>query len=192
MNQINKLMLNANYFILFDLPVTYELNSKKLRAAYTNLQSQYHPDRFVACSEAERNDALRASSYLNQANETLKSCAKRASYLLELEGIMVSNHANLCNDTSFLMGQMMLREKLESVLTHDAPDGLIEEVQESALQLQIQVSGDFCKAYDQLKTLSSINQNKSLLSQAQDSVLKLRFIEKLFDEVDVIQVKLLD
>ena len=192
MNQINKPALNSNYFVLFGLPETYELNSKKLRVAYTALQSQYHPDRFATSTNAEKNEALQASSYLNHAIETLKSSAKRSTYLLELKGISVPDHANLCNDTEFLMEQLHLRERLESAFNSEAPEDLIDEVQEAASQLQIQEGREFCRAYGQLQSLSSFDKDESLLSSARDSVLKLRFLEKLFDEVEALQVRLLD
>lgn len=192
MNQINKSALNANYFILFGLPEVYEVDSKKLRMAYTALQSQYHPDRFATSATAEKNEALQASSYLNHAIETLKSPAKRATYLLELKGISISEHANLCGDTDFLMEQLHLRELLESALNSEVPEDLIDKVQDTALQLQNQEGRKFCWAYGQLQPLSSFDKDESLLSSTRDSVLKLRFLEKLFDEVEALQVRLLD
>ena len=56
-----------NYFELFDLPVSLNVDKSKLAKKYFELQKKYHPDYFTQATEAEQEEALEKSSAVNKA-----------------------------------------------------------------------------------------------------------------------------
>ena len=191
-SEIDFKQLNANYFELFNLPPSFEVNKKDLRSHYKTVMSKCHPDRFVSNSEADKNAALAATSHVTQAYNILKSPPKRAAYLLELLGLFVNSNANLSSDPLFLLDQLELRERLENVPLSENPDSLLQTVIGEAKSLQSEQGQLFSVLYEQLQTLRQSEDQEKLLQNAQDSILKLRFLEKLFEEISALQHKLLD
>jgi molecular chaperone HscB len=184
--------LSANYFELLNFPVAFDIDKKALRNRYKALLSVCHPDRFVSKSKAEESVAVLATAHVTQAFNTLKSPPKRAAYLLELLGCAVNFNANLSTDPHFLMEQLELRESLETVSQGDESDLQIQTLIAQAASLESKEGEAFQSLYKQLCSFSEAENRESLFQKAQDSVLKLRFLEKLFDEIDALQHKLLD
>jgi molecular chaperone HscB len=53
-----------NYFELFDLPMSFEIDVDLLNKKYIALQKQFHPDYFTQADETEQQDVLEKSSLL--------------------------------------------------------------------------------------------------------------------------------
>src|SRR3990167_7950003 len=79
--------LKKNYFELFCLPVTYQVDLELLSQRYRALLQQVHPDRFVNASPQEQRLAVQYTGLVNDALDTLKSPIKRSAYLLKIHGI---------------------------------------------------------------------------------------------------------
>ena len=126
-------MLSAadkNYFDLFGLPVTFDLDVGGLSARYRELAREAHPDRFAGGSDFERRLAMQMTTLVNEAFRVLKNPISRASYLLELKGARAAYAATV--DPAFLVEQMELRERLESVRgERDGLDALARDVREA-------------------------------------------------------------
>lgn len=192
LNNIDIKSLSANYFELLKLPAAFDIDKKVLRKNYKALMSICHPDRFVAKSDTEKRAAILATAHVTEAFNTLKSPPKRASYLLELLGCAVNFNANLSADPQFLMEQLELRESLEKLVSSEDSDAQIQVLMDHASRLQSKEGESFQAFYEQLSALSQAERRESLFQNAHDSVLKLRFLEKLFEEIDALQHKLLD
>ena len=104
--------INKNYFQLFNVSESCELDLDFLSGKYRELQSEVHPDRFANADEQAKLLAVQNSSYLNEAYDTLKSPLKRAGYLLTLhqQDIEHVNQSDLSMD--LLLEQIQLRETL--------------------------------------------------------------------------------
>ena len=98
-------------FEILGLPATFAMDLPALEKAYFAAQRATHPDRFIGKPEAERVEAVRRSTLVNDAYETLKNPLTRAEHLLELQGM-----APLADDTkvppTILMEMMELRERV--------------------------------------------------------------------------------
>lgn len=79
-------MGNPCHYALFDLQPEFDLDLNDLSERYRNLARQVHPDRFADAGESEQRQALERSANLNEAYQTLKAPARRARYLLSLQG----------------------------------------------------------------------------------------------------------
>ena len=73
-----------NFFDLFDLPVSVDVNIDKLEINYKKLQKGLHPDNFVNATSVEQTSALRISSQVNDGYKILKNIETRIEYILTI------------------------------------------------------------------------------------------------------------
>jgi molecular chaperone HscB len=120
--------LDANDFVLFDVPVRYVQDRAVLDARWKALQMQVHPDRFASQGAAAQRVAMTWAIRVNEAYQRLKAPQARAAYLCELHGQSLGEQANTAMPTAFLMQQMAWREALDEAHTVAALQALADEV----------------------------------------------------------------
>jgi molecular chaperone HscB len=168
-----------NYFALFQLPQQFELDMAQLDSQYRKLQAEVHPDKFVSASPAERMQSMQMATLVNEAYQTLKQPTARARYLLQLKGIATDEENNTAMPTDFLMAQMEWREAIDDAkFSKDIPalDALLKDMRTQAKALQLQVA----------------NEIETTPTQAALTVRKLRFIDKVSEDVNQLIAQLED
>lgn len=100
-----------NYFELFDLPVSIQINKATLAQKYIELQKKYHPDFFAKANEQEQEEALEMSSQLNKALKVLKDQDQTIKYVLQLKQLLEEEEKYQL-PPDFLMEMMELNEEL--------------------------------------------------------------------------------
>lgn len=173
-----------NYFQLFDLPASFELDLTELGSRYLALQRQFHPDNYAAASNRDRLMSVQQTANINDAYHSLKHPLLRAEHLLALRGLKISHEQRSFTDPVFLMQQMELREQLEEVHCSDDPDEAIMAVEQ---QLQQQRKVLFRQLAAALEA-NTAEQNQ----QAAELVRKLKFFFKLQHELELIEQQLQD
>lgn len=131
-----------DYFALFSLEPSFEVDLKRLGERYRELAKEVHPDRFVQAGDAERRQALERSATLNDAYNTLKDTTSRALYLLRLLGEEIPQEATV-QDTEFLFQQMQWREELEelqALADLNAVDEFVRRIKQDRNQLDQEFS----------------------------------------------------
>lgn len=164
--------MSLNYFEMFDLHPTFNIEVQILESNYRHIQSEVHPDRFVTAPAAEKLKSMQLATLANEAYLTLKNPASRARYLLELQGITAISETNNAMPTEFLMQQMEWREILEDATTAkniESLEGLLIEIQIEAKSLQ----SSLVKLLDEEKDYTT----------ATDATRKLIFIEKVCSDI---------
>jgi len=104
-----------NYFELFDLKKSFNVDENALLRAYQREISRFHPDKFSTCSESEQLQALQNTALINSAYSALKSPLNRAEYILNMEGINPFDEMDTSMNSNFLLSQIELREDLEFI-----------------------------------------------------------------------------
>lgn len=74
------------HFALLGFPVTLKIDVAELQKRFHELSKQVHPDKFVLKTPKEQSLAMRWSTRLNRAYQTLKDYDARANYVLTLYG----------------------------------------------------------------------------------------------------------
>ncbi|WP_127960207.1 co-chaperone HscB [Serratia microhaemolytica] len=174
-----------NYFTLFALPQCYQLDISNMTLRYQELQRQYHPDRVASQPERQRLIALQQAATINEAYQTLKHPLRRAEYLLLLQGIDIRNEQQTLRDSAFLMQQLELREELDTI-EHQAIRNSADALQ--ALATFTARVEKLLLSYRQ-QMVTQLDQQQ--WSQAADSVRKLRFLDKLQQQQEQLEEKLL-
>lgn len=107
----NQYLCTMNYFELFELPVTIQIDKTKLAQKFFELQKKYHPDFFANGTEYEQEQALEISSQLNKALKVLKNEDQTIKYILQLKGLLEEEEKYQL-PPAFLMEMMELNEEL--------------------------------------------------------------------------------
>tara|TARA_B100001093_G_scaffold423154_1_gene415961 strand:- start:598 stop:1125 length:528 start_codon:yes stop_codon:yes gene_type:complete len=106
-------LFGKNYFEIFDVPQAYDVDQKGLLKRYLDLQRKFHPDRYIASSDAENRMNMQWVAEINLAFETLSDDLQRAIYLLKLTGHELEENPEL--GKKILLKQIELREDLEEI-----------------------------------------------------------------------------
>jgi molecular chaperone HscB len=162
-----------NYFDLFGLEKKFSVPQENLDRAYRDIQSQIHPDKFSHAGEAEKRLSMQWATRANEAYQTLKKPLSRARYLLQLNGVDTQEESNTAMPTAFLMEQMEWRE------------AVIEAKQENNHKPLINLHKNLLAQRTELlaKLEKQIDAEKNLVA-ACETTRKLRFLEKLGEEID--------
>ena len=123
----------SQYFNLFQLEPSFNIDTEALEQTYRALAARFHPDKFASASAFEQQQAVMMSSTINDAYRTLKSPIDRAAYLLKSQNIDADAPEHTSFSPEFLMQQMEWRETLmdaQMEQNHDAIRALDQEIQE--------------------------------------------------------------
>ena len=172
---------SQNYFDIFGLPESFDIDSADLAQRYRDLQRAVHPDRFANASDRDRREAMQMAANINEAFQTLKSPLQRARYILQLKGVSFDDQKDTSFDSAFLIEQIELRETLAEVKNN--PDAL------TRLNALMQDINDRISAM-QNELASALNAED--LEQAKALVHKLQFLHKLRIESENLEADLAD
>ena len=170
-----------NPFALFNLPVTFQVDSALLNERYLALQKSLHPDNFSAASAQEQRLAMQKSAEINDALRILKDPIARADSIIALNTGERENLEEKSNkDIGFLMQQMEWRETLENIENRKDTNELTA----------------FTKEIDQIRHAILSELSTALAEQQWDIARaitdKLRFIKKLQAEIERVEETLLE
>jgi len=168
--------LSKNFFQLFALPESFDVDTAKLMDAYRSLQKVVHPDHFASGTDKEKRLSIEMAAHLNDGVDTLKKPVKRAIYLLGLKGLNVDFEKNTAMSPMFLMEQMELRETLEAVTNQADPFLAIDALYERLKTMQSERTERFKGAYNSGDSQS--------LERAEGIVAEMQFIEKLCIDIE--------
>ena len=165
--------LAHNYFDLFGLPVRYRYDPGSLERAYRQLQSQVHPDRFAAGSDAQKRVALQSSARVNEAYRALRDPVERARYVLKLHGIDALEETDTALPLDFLERQLERREAAgAAVAARDARAlaALVAEIRREAADREL--------------VLAQALDDDHAYAAARMRVRELKFLQKLTFDLD--------
>lgn len=165
--------LSTNYFDLFEIPVSYDVDLARVQHRYRELQKAVHPDKYANAGSQERRISMQHTSLINQALHTLKHPVERAMYLLQLKGVDFTMDNQTTMDAAFLMEQMEMREKLEAVRDSADPLEELDNMLASVKSSMSSMADEFKRAY-----------TSDDIDDAKETVRKLQFLYKARKEID--------
>lgn len=166
-------ILTCNFFQLFDVPISFEVDHELVHQRYMELQKAVHPDRFVNASAQEKRISMQHTSRINEALNTLKQPVDRALYLLKLKDIDINFESETTMDASFLMEQMEIREVLSEVREKEDP---LAELDRVAVEIKVKTENmmhDFSSCYEEDR-----------LDEAKELIRKMQFMQKSKKEIN--------
>jgi molecular chaperone HscB len=166
-------ILTCDFFQLFDVPVSFEVDLDLIQQRYMELQKAVHPDKFVNASAQEKRISMQHTSRINEALNTLKQPVERAIYLLKLKDMDINFENETTMDAAFLMEQMEMREALSEVREKEDP---LVELDHIAVEIRSKMKNmmnDFSSCYEEDR-----------LDEARELVRKMQFMQKAKKEVN--------
>ena len=162
--------LTSSHFALFGLVPAFALDVERLEAAYRDIQSKVHPDRFAQAGDAERRASMQMTIRVNEAYRVLRSPLLRAKYILELNGVDTGFETNTAMPREFLVEQMELRERLEEAKSGADLDAIARGLAAERLAIE--------------NRIQEMIDEKRDFPCATDLVRKLMFLDRLGEEID--------
>ncbi|MCP3689096.1 MAG: Fe-S protein assembly co-chaperone HscB [Gammaproteobacteria bacterium] len=171
------LNLKQNYFELFGLEVTFQLDKQVIQDKLKQLLAELHPDRFVNASEQQKRLSMQQSCWLNEASQTLRNPVTRARYMLELNGVELNDEAETTSDTMFLMEQIELREQLAGCRKADDPVACCESISVRLETRARQLGDEFMHNFNcsKLEAARLISRKMQFIHRIQEQVMELQF-----------------
>jgi len=181
---LTQMQIEQNYFTLFGLPESFQIDAARLAERYRALQRDWHPDRHAGADEREQRLAVQRSAHLNDALATLKSPLRRALYLLQLRGHPVRDDDRRPMASAFLLQQMELREELEAIGASADPERALQTLERHVSALRSALETQF---EQQLA-----RGDEPALLAAVDRVRELQFLDKMQREIEQLEDRLTD
>ena len=163
-------------FTRLDLEPGFEVAPDHLDRCYFDLQRRLHPDRFATKTSRERAISVALTADINVAYETLQDPVKRATALLEMQGVTI--HAEGCNtmsDPVLLMEAMEQREALAEAETSDQVETIAAVATREKTDCLTELAGAF---------------NTNDLSAADRLTTRLKYLMKFEDELRAARLRL--
>jgi molecular chaperone HscB len=107
-------ILKQNFFELFNIDISVDINKSDLDEKVKILQNNFHPDKFTNGSDFEKRLALQISSYINDGYKILGDIVLRVEYILKINNFN-KDESTTINDIDFLQEQIMYNELIESL-----------------------------------------------------------------------------
>ena len=150
-----------NYFELYEIPVSLQINLSLIKPQYYELSRKYHPDFFGNASEEKQSEVLEISSQVNKAFKVFNDPTELIKYVLQLKGLL-EDEEKYTLPSAFLMEIMELNEQLEEAGLKTEVGEIFEEYPESSQDMSetiIQQSVIDVKAQVRVSKLKSIISN---------------------------------
>ena len=160
--------MTVSHFDIFGVQPSVDLEVPALEAKYRELSLANHPDR----NPADRVGAASRTASINEAFKVLKDPARRALYLLQLQGVDLER---VSMPMDFLEKILEQREQLEIAKSKkDVPRA-------RGLAAQIAVESDTALAVGQEAL------RKSDVAKATASLAKVRYFTRFIEEVEAFE-----
>ena len=168
-----------NYFELFDLKLSFDIDKSALTKKYYQLSKMYHPDRFTLAEEEAQSEALTKSTEVNKAYKILKEEQSRIRYILELLG-KAPEEGKETMPQDFLMEMMDINEAIMDYKMDPTPEAKASiEKSVSAFQSEIKSSATAAMNEIDLASPSDVH-----LNQIKEYYLKSKYLRRMLQNLE--------
>lgn len=157
-----------NYFELFEIPLSLQVDKSILPKKYMELQRKFHPDFFAQETAFEQAEALEKSSQINKALKILKNSDETIKYVLQLKGLLTEDEKYQL-PPDFLMEVMELNEEL-SVDSHQKINALENEI--------------FAPVKDIISNFNDTSTTTEELLKVKEYFYKKKYLQRILDRMD--------
>jgi len=158
-----------DFFELFSMKPSFDLDVKSLHKTYQQLQLLVHPDKYQTKSSNELEFSEKHSTIISHAYNTLKEPSLRAKYLLQLYGVKLNeNDKNV--DPEYLMWVLDIQERIAEEPVDELPK-ILKEVDEEGLKIHKKLSLAFCSQPIQLKEAEILTKKLNFIHRIEQACL---------------------
>ena len=133
-----------NYFELYNIPVSLQVDATTLKQKFYELSRKYHPDFFTSATEEEQAEVLEKSSMVNKAFKVFTHFDELIKYVLVLKNLLEEEEKYQLPN-SFLLDVMEINEALM--------DAKMEDNKEVMTKLETEIANLQLKIYEPVKQI---------------------------------------
>ncbi|MBC5992593.1 Fe-S protein assembly co-chaperone HscB [Pontibacter cellulosilyticus] len=148
-----------NYFEFYNIPESFILDEKALKAKYYQLSREYHPDFYANEPQQKQDEILQLSTQNTNAYRTLSDPDLRIQYILKEHGVLEEGKNELPSD--FLMEMMELNEELME-LEFDFDAAKLHEIGEKSSGLMATMDNDILPVLQRYPELHGVTKEEAL------------------------------
>ena len=163
-----------NYFEFFGLPIGFQVDTQKLRAAFMEIQKASHPDKFAQGTTEEQEVALEQSSLANKGFTLLNQKERILPYVLEILGILTPEE-KYALEPDFLMEMMDLNEAWMDADDEPAKQAIIGQVEQLKKEIYAPI-----KTYMEMDQIDTISQEAML--QIKSYYYKKKYLDRILED----------
>lgn len=145
------------------------------------LQKEVHPDKYTGATDQEKRLSMQQTSWINEAQATLKDPVARATYLLKLKGVDINLENETTMDAGFLMQQLEVRERLENIKQENDPLDSLEQMSKELKSASDDMMKSFAQAYE-----------AGEIDESREWIRKLQFMHKAIKQINTLSADLED
>lgn len=145
------------------------------------LQKEVHPDKYTGATDQEKRLSMQQTSWINEAQATLKDPVARATYLLKLKGVDINLENETTMDAGFLMQQLEVRERLENIKQENDPLDSLEQMSKELKSASDDMMKSFAQAYE-----------AGEIDESREWIRKLQFMQKAIKQINTLSADLED
>lgn len=158
-----------NYFELFSLPESYDIDLNKLEKEYISIQQSAHPDK------SSSTKTLEISIKANNAYTILKNPLSRAKYLLSLNKVGIEKEIK--NPPMDILQESFIdRENLEKIETTEELEKLLKKTKTQVNNIE-----------KQLLTYFQNQDNKECIIETINLQYKMKFLSEIKNKIKTIR-----
>jgi len=175
----------TDYFTFFGLPRQLELDEGELQKKFYELSRKYHPDRFARATPREQQEALEATSVLNDGYRVLRNPVQRAEYVLKQDGFDIGEQRSKDVPPELLEEVFELNEQLEELRSGDAEAaGPLRQSRDRFLGLLDDVDGELNQRFREHDAASESGARRAVLAKVRGVLNRRKYIRNLVNEVE--------
>lgn len=164
-----------DYFELYEMPVSLQVDKKYVQKKYFELQKKYHPDFFSNESAEEQADVLEKSSMINKAYKTFQNDDETIKYVLQIKGLLKEEEKYEL-PPAFLAEMMEINEALMEV-----DDSSLEETETKINQLQKHL---YAEVQINIEYYNEENTTNEQLLLVKDYYFKKKYLKRILERLD--------
>jgi molecular chaperone HscB len=176
----------TDYFEFFGLDRKLVIDLDALQKRFYDLSRQWHPDRFSRRPADEQDEALQATSVLNDGYRTLRDPVRRAEYLLTEEGFPIGEQRSRDVPPELLEEVFELNMLLEELRSGDESQRpQLNQARENFLDMRSGIDSELERLfsrYDEAPPESETS--KQVLQEIRGVLNRRRYIENLIRDVE--------
>ena len=164
-----------NYFELYNLPESFLLDEKALKAKYYQLSREYHPDFFANESQEKQQEILQLSTLNTNAYRTLSDSDSRMQYILKQHNLLEEGKNEIPSE--FLMEMMEINEELME-LEFDFDAAKLHQIGEQTTGITAQLDADILPVLQRYPELHGVTKEEAL-EQVKAYYLKKKYLLRI-------------
>lgn len=169
-----------NYFELYELPVSFNINPGLLRTKFYELSKRYHPDFYINESEEKQQEILTLSTQINKGYNTLSNKQKLVEYILTLFELLVDGE-KYALPQAFLMEMMEVNEMLME-LEFEVDTIILEKINIQVKDLENHLLSELTN-YSTLFD-KTVNDKKNILLKIKDVWYRQKYLLRIRDTLN--------